>query len=96
MQSFIFLRNTVNNILVTDGVGFVGTNLVRRLLSDGHTVHSIDNYSAGKTQNHIEGDVYHHSCTSEIDNVEFEIDFEFYTQRDAIVLKCLKRGWKTK
>ena len=22
--------------------------------------------------------------------------FEFYTQRDAIVLKCLKRGWKTK
>ena len=30
--------------LVTGGVGFVGTNLIKRLLSDGHDVISIDNY----------------------------------------------------
>ena len=31
-------------VLVTGGVGFVGTNLIKRLLKDGHDVVSIDNY----------------------------------------------------
>ena len=35
--------------LVTGGAGFVGTNLVKRLLSDGHDVISMDNYSSGFT-----------------------------------------------
>ena len=30
-------------ILVTGGVGFVGTNLIKRLLKDGHEVTSVDN-----------------------------------------------------
>ena len=34
--------------LVTGGAGFVGTNLIKRLLKDGHDVISIDNYSTGK------------------------------------------------
>ena len=34
--------------LVTGGAGFIGTNLIKRLLSDGHNVVSIDNYSTGK------------------------------------------------
>ena len=38
-------------ILVTGGAGFIGTNLVKRLVSDGHTVISIDNYSTGKREN---------------------------------------------
>ena len=41
--------------LVTGGAGFVGTNLVKRLLQDGHDVVSIDNYSTGKKENHQEG-----------------------------------------
>ena len=32
-------------VLVTGGAGFVGTNLVKRLLKDGHEVISVDNYS---------------------------------------------------
>lgn len=67
----------MSNILVTGGAGFVGTNLVRQLLSLGHTVHSVDDYSAGKKQNHIEGAIYHHSCTSEINNIQFQIDFDY-------------------
>ena len=34
-------------ILVTGGAGFVGTNLIKRLLKDGHEVLSVDNYSTG-------------------------------------------------
>ena len=34
-------------VLVTGGVGFVGTNLIKRLIDDGHEVISFDNYSTG-------------------------------------------------
>ena len=33
--------------IVTGGAGFVGTNIVKRLLRDGHQVISLDNYSTG-------------------------------------------------
>ena len=42
-------------VLVTGGVGFVGTNLIKRLLEDGHEVVSLDNYSSGFKENHQEG-----------------------------------------
>ena len=45
--------------LVTGGAGFVGTNLIKRLLKDGHNVVSIDNYSAGKKENHQDGCTYY-------------------------------------
>ena len=31
-------------ILVTGGAGFIGTNLIKRLLNDQHKVYSLDNY----------------------------------------------------
>ena len=40
--------------LVTGGVGFIGTNLVKRLLDDGHTVVSLDNYTTGMKENEIQ------------------------------------------
>ena len=43
------------NVLVTGGVGFIGTNLIKRLLKDGHNVVSLDNYSNGKEENEQEG-----------------------------------------
>ena len=46
-------------MLVTGGAGFVGTNLIKRLLKDNHEVISIDNYSTGKMQNHQDGCQYH-------------------------------------
>ena len=46
-------------VLVTGGVGFVGTNLIKRLLKDGHDVVSLDNYSTGLKENEQEGCVYH-------------------------------------
>ena len=46
-------------MLVTGGAGFVGTNLIIRLMKDGHEVESVDNYSTGKKENHQEGCQYH-------------------------------------
>lgn len=39
------------NILVTGGAGFIGSNLVERLIHDGHRVTIIDNLSTGKREN---------------------------------------------
>ena len=41
--------------LVTGGAGFVGTNLIKRLIKEGHTVISLDNYSTGFRENHHKG-----------------------------------------
>ena len=48
----------MQKILVTGGVGFVGTNLIKRLLKEGHEVFSFDNYSTGKKENEQEGCTY--------------------------------------
>ena len=45
--------------LVTGGAGFVGTNLIKRLLSRGYEVVSIDNYSTGFESNHQKGAKYY-------------------------------------
>ena len=44
--------------LVTGGAGFVGTNLVKRLLKDGHQVVSFDDYSTGSKDNRLDGCTY--------------------------------------
>ena len=38
-------------ILVTGGAGFIGSHLSERLISDGHSVTVIDNFSTGRTSN---------------------------------------------
>ncbi|MBC8296225.1 MAG: NAD-dependent epimerase/dehydratase family protein [Pelagibacterales bacterium] len=53
-------------ILVTGGAGFVGTNLIKQLLKDGHTVYSLDNYTTGKQENHVDGCIYY---TNDIQNI---------------------------
>ena len=45
--------------LVTGGAGFIGTNLIKRLLKDGHEVVSVDNYSTGKKENEQDGCLYY-------------------------------------
>ncbi|HDO42122.1 MAG TPA: NAD-dependent epimerase/dehydratase family protein, partial [Candidatus Bathyarchaeota archaeon] len=42
------------NVIVTGGCGFIGSNLVERLLEEGHRVTVFDNLSTGNLKN-IEG-----------------------------------------
>jgi len=50
-------------IVVTGGAGFVGSNLIKRLVAEGHNVTSIDDYSAGKKENHHSDVIYIDSHT---------------------------------
>ena len=63
-------------ILVTGGAGFIGSNLVKRLLSEGHKVHSLDNYSTGNTK--IEGCEYFEGDIEEIDTIHTDYDLIFH------------------
>ena len=37
----------MKNILVSGGAGFIGSNLIKKLIDEGHNVTSLDNYSTG-------------------------------------------------
>ena len=67
------------DILVTGGAGFIGANLIKRLLKDGHNVVSLDNYSTGKKENHQEGCVYHECDIRDV------IDFNYFMKDVDIV-----------
>ena len=60
-------------ILVTGGAGFIGTNLIKRLVDEGHQVLSLDDYSTGTKGNHIQGVTY---WRGDIETIEF-LDGEF-------------------
>ena len=46
-------------VLVTGGVGFIGTNLIKELLKNENEVVSIDNYSTGLKENELGGCKYY-------------------------------------
>tara|TARA_B100001173_G_C15983279_1_gene545570 strand:+ start:389 stop:1306 length:918 start_codon:yes stop_codon:yes gene_type:complete len=52
--------------LVTGGAGFIGSNLVDRLVSQNHEVHILDNFSTGKDKNCNNKAVYHRMDISDI------------------------------
>ena len=94
--------------LVTGGAGFVGTNLIKRLLKDGHEVVSVDNYSTGKKENHQEGCLYHdydlsssHTLGIYVDHGsypvwrELEYDVIFHIGALARIQPSLKNPHKT-
>lgn len=58
-------------ILVTGGAGFIGTNLIKRLLNEGHTVISIDNYNTGLVSNHQDGAEYINLDIRNIDDYSY-------------------------
>jgi len=65
-------------ILVTGGAGFIGHNLVWRLLDEGHEVQSLDNYSTGTVKNEVDGCKYWHGDISTIDNIDKDYDLIFH------------------
>ncbi len=64
----------MKKILVTGGAGFIGTNLIKRLLKDNHKVISLDNYSTGLMENHIDGCQYFDVDISNVTDFNFFMD----------------------
>ena len=61
-----------NTIVITGGAGFVGTNLIKKIINTtDYKVLSIDDYSTGRTSNHIKNKriTYIRSQTKNISNI---------------------------
>ena len=67
-----------DRILVTGGAGFIGSNLIKRLVDEGHSVTSLDNYSLGKVDNHVLGVNYINNDVTNINNIENRYDIIFH------------------
>jgi len=60
--------NILKTILVTGGAGFIGSNLIERLVKDKtNKVISLDNYFTGSKENHILGAEYREGHTKDIE-----------------------------
>ena len=82
-------------ILVTGGAGFIGSNLVKRLLNEGHEVQSLDNYSTGTVENEVEGCKYWHGDISTIDNIDKNYDLIFHLAAQSRVQPSFADPTKT-
>jgi UDP-glucose 4-epimerase len=78
-------------ILVTGGAGFVGTNLIKRLLKDGHEVHSLDNYSTGLKSNEVEGCRYWAGDIQNISTMDKDFDIVFHLAAIARIQPSFER-----
>jgi len=65
-------------ILVTGGVGFIGVNLIKKLVKEEHEVVCLDNYSTGTKSNELEGCKYHNSDIENISSLGGDFDVCFH------------------
>lgn len=65
-------------ILVTGGVGFVGVNLIKKLISYGYQVSCLDDYSTGTKLNEVIGCTYYNIDVVDIYKVGGDFDVCFH------------------
>lgn len=67
-------------ILVTGGAGFIGSHLCERLSQNTeYVIYSLDNYSTGSENNHVDNVTYVHGQTSNIDDlIDFKPDYIYH------------------
>lgn len=89
----------VMRYLVTGGAGFIGSNLVKQLLVDGHEVTVLDNYAAGKKPerfhdgaNYVEGDIRDERM---LDNVVPGIDGIYHLAALPRITFSVDYPWET-
>ena len=65
-------------ILVTGGAGFIGTNLLLELKKQNHKLVSVDNYSIGTKENHIEGVKFISLDVNKIKEIKNDFDLIYH------------------
>lgn len=76
--------------VVTGGAGFIGSNLVDKLINSGQTVHVIDNFISGKKENCNPKATYHNMDLS--DSTKFEKFVDILKGADTVFhLACIAR-----
>ena len=68
----------MKKVLVTGGVGFIGSNLIKELCKKNYDVVSIDNYSTGNKNNEVEGVKYINSDITNIESLDGDFDLCFH------------------
>ena len=68
----------MKKILVTGGVGFIGSNLIKVLNKRDFNVYSLDNYSSGNKNNEIPGITYINEDITKINNIDSDFDLCFH------------------
>ena len=81
------------DIVVVGGAGFIGTNLVEKLIDLKHNVIVIDNYVSGNKSNHIEGAYYFDSDCRKWFGLKYSICY-FYNNYGPYQDSC-NDGWET-
>ena len=82
-------------VLVTGGAGFIGSNLVKRLLDEEHEVHSLDNLSTGTVENYMDGCKYWHGDISTIGDVDKDYDLIFHLAAQSRVQPSFENPTET-
>lgn len=81
--------------LVTGGAGFIGTNLILRLVEDGYDVVSLDNYSTGSKNNEISGVKYILSDIEDIQTIKEHFDICFHLAAQSRVQPSFENPYES-
>jgi len=81
----------MKKVLVTGGVGFVGSNLIKSLISKGYEVYSIDDYSSGSLKNELAEVKYIKMDILNISDLNEKFDICFHLAARTLVQKSFKR-----
>lgn len=65
-------------ILVTGGNGFIGSNLIKRLLIEGHSIVSLDDLSIGFEENEVSGCHYWYGDIERINLMDRDFDLIYH------------------
>ena len=68
----------MKNILVTGGAGFIGSNLIKKLIDEGHNVTCLDDYSTGTNENEVKEVKYINDDIENIIKLKIRFDICFH------------------
>ena len=65
-------------ILITGGAGFIGSNLIKKLIDEGHNVTCLDDYSTGTNENEVKEAKYINDDIENIIKLKIRFDICFH------------------